>query len=155
MAQGLHDSFVERMMGSYGEQVTAGQQQNEAWEGELRKEYGTAFEDRIAAARSAMREYGTPELQTAIDGAGLGSNPDLVRAFANIGMQLGKGPQFKDGESSGQFGTTPEMAKEQIAALRANPALMNPQHAEYKVLNERLTHLTELAYGTDVIVSTR
>lgn len=47
------------------------------------------------------------------------------------------------------------MAKEQIANIRANPALMDPAHAEYKVLNEKLTHLTELAYGNELIVQTR
>lgn len=107
MAQGLHDSFVERMMGSYGEQVTSSQQQNESWEGDLRKEYGTAFDERIAAGRSAIREFGGDELAGVLDAAGLGSNPTVVRAFVNAGMQLGKGPQFKDGEASGQFGTTP------------------------------------------------
>jgi hypothetical protein len=155
MAQGLHDHFVERMMDSHSEQANLQAQQNQDWESELRKEYGTAFDERIGAAQKAMREYGTPELQDAIDAAGLGSNPDLVRAFANIGIKLGKGPQFKDGDTSGQFGTTPAMALEQIAALRSNPALSNKQDPEYKVLNDKLTRLNELAYGTDVLFHTR
>jgi len=152
MAQKLHDSFVERMMGIYGDQVTAGQQQNETWEAELKAEYGTAFDERVASARTAMREFGTPELQQAIEAAGLGSNPDLVRAFSNIGMQLGTGPQFKDAEGSGKFGMTPETARKQIAEIRSNPALMDAAHPEHKVLNEKLTKLTELAFGTDVVV---
>jgi hypothetical protein len=151
MAQKLHDSFVERMMSTYTEQAESVQQQGETWEAELKKEFGTAFDERIAAARSAIREFGTPELQAALDGAGLGSNPALVKAFANIGMQLGTGPQFKDAEGSGKFGTTPEMAREQIAEIRSNPALMDASHSEHKVLNEKLTKLTELAFGTDVV----
>ena len=150
-AQKLHDSFVERMMGTYNEQVAGAQDQNAKWEAELKTEYGTAFDERVATARTAMREFGTPELGQIIEAAGLGSNPDLVRAFAKIGMQLGTGPQFKDVEGAGRFGTTPEMAREQIAEIRANPALMDSAHPENKVLNERLTRLTELAFGTDTV----
>lgn len=151
IAQRLHDQFVERMQTSYGDMMQQQTQQQEEWEGSLRKEFGTAFDDRVSAARTAIREFGTPELQQAIDAAGLGSHPELVKAFANIGMALGKGPQFKDAESSGNFGTTPEMAKEEIAKIRSNPALYDQSHPEYKVLNEKLTRMTELAYGTEVI----
>jgi hypothetical protein len=154
-AQKLHDSFVERMMGSHQEMTQNAQAQNDKWENELRKDYGTSFDERVASARAAMREYGTPELRSAIDAAGLGSNPDLVRAFAKIGMQLGTGSQFKDGETSGKFGTTPDQAKEEIAALRTNPALLDATHPEHKVINDKLTRLTEAAFGTDLIVQTR
>ena len=149
MAQAMHDRFVENMTGNVQEQGEASQMQQETWEGELKKEFGTAFDDRIAAARSAVREFGSPELQQALDASGLGSNPDVVKAFAKVGMALGKGPQFKDAEGSGQFGTTPDMAKEQIAAIRANPALYDQGHAEYKLLNEKLTQLNQLAYGNE------
>jgi len=154
-AQKLHDSFVERMMGSHQEMATNAQAQSEKWEAELHKDFGTSFDARVASARAAMREYGTPELPLVIDAAGLGSQPDLVRAFAKIGMQLGSGPQFKDGETSGKFGTTPDQAKEEIATLRTNPALLDASHPEHKVINAKLTRLTEAAYGTDIIVQTR
>ena len=151
MAQVMHDQFVERMGTETQDRMAAGQAQHESWEAELKAEFGTAFDERVAAARSGMREFGSPELQQLLDDAGLGSNPLLVRAFSKIGMALGKGPQFKDGQDSGQFGTTPEMAKEQIAAIRGNPGLLDKTHPEHKVLNEKLTRLTELAYGTDPV----
>jgi hypothetical protein len=59
---------------------------------------------------------------------------------------MGHGPQLKDAESSGQFGTTPDAAKEEISKLRANPSLYDKSHAEYKVLNDRLTRLTQQAF---------
>lgn len=151
MAQRLHDSFVERMGGTIQEQLSNVQAQQEAWEGELKQEYGTAFDERVAAARGAIREFGTPALQEALTASGLGSNPEFVRAFAKIGMALGSGPQFKDAEGSGQFGTTPDMAREQIASIRANPALYDESHAEYKLLNEKLTQLNQLAFGNDPV----
>jgi|TARA_R110002012_G_scaffold188136_2_gene355216 hypothetical protein len=151
MAQAMHDKFVERMGSSYAEQESNYQAQQEAWEGELKQEYGTAFDERVAAARGAIREFGTPELQAALTASGMGSNPEFVKAFAKIGMALGKGPQFKDAEGSGQFGTTPEMAQEQIAQIRANPALYDESHAEHKLLNEKLTKLNQLAYGEEPV----
>ena len=155
MAQRLHDSFVERMGAGYQEDAQAKALQQETWEAELKQEYGTAFDERVSAARLAVREFGGEPLMEALQSSGLGSHPEVVRAFAKVGMALGKGPQFKDAEQSGQFGTTPEMAKEQIAAIRNNPGLYDQSHPEHKVLNQKLTQLTELAFGTDVIAGTR
>ena len=151
MAQRLHDKFVERMGGQFADNTQANQDQQTQWEGDLHKDFGPAFDERVAQARSAIREFGSPELQDLLVKSGLGSHPELVKAFSKIGMSLGSGPQFKDAEGSGQFGTTPDQAREQIATIRSNPGLYDAGHAEHKVLNEKLTRLTELAYGTDVI----
>jgi hypothetical protein len=145
-AQHIHDKFVEGMMGNVETAQHSATDQQGQWETELKKEYGTAFDERIAAGKRALREYGGEEIGKILDQAGLGSNPVIVRAFVNAGLAMGHGPQLKDSESSGQFGTTPDAAKEQIAEIRANPALYDVSHAEYKVLNERLTRLTQQAY---------
>jgi len=145
-AQLVHDKYVERMIGSAESAQTQAADKNEEWTGELKKEYGTAFDERIAAAKRAMREYGGDDLGAILHAAGLGSHPAVVRAFVNAGMQLGHGSQLKDGEATGNFGTSPDAAKDQIATLRANPALYDKSHAEYTVLNERLTRLTQQAF---------
>lgn len=145
-AQMIHDKFVERMMSSAetAQHVTADQQNQ--WVETLQKEYGTAFEERISAANRALREYGGDELAPILKAAGLESHPVVVRAFVRAGLAMGHGPQLKDAESSGQFGTTPDAAKEEISKLRANPSLYDKSHAEYKVLNDRLTRLTQQAF---------
>ena len=150
-AQRLHDKFVERMMEMHEEASTAQIDQQSQWEGALKKEGGGAFDERIAAAKRAVRAFGSDELVAALDESGLGSHPDLVKAFVKIGMELGTGPQFRDAEQSGRFGTTPDMAKEEIAKIRSNEALYDKGNPEYKILNDRLTQLTELAYGTEVV----
>lgn len=151
IAQRLHDQFVDRMQQTYAEGMESHQHRQEEWESSLKKEFGNAFDERVGAARSAIREFGSPELQQALDEAGMGSHPELVRFMSKVGMSLGKGPQFKDSESAGQFGTTPDMAKEEIGKIRSNPALYDSAHPEYKLLNEKLTRMTELAYGNDVV----
>tara|TARA_R110000850_G_scaffold11598_1_gene39686 strand:+ start:340 stop:1152 length:813 start_codon:yes stop_codon:yes gene_type:complete len=150
MAQAMHDKFVERMGQGQVDQSESIDQQNEQWHSELQSKFGTAFDERVAAANSAVREFGGEELRDVLNQANLGMNPVIINALSKIGVALGKGPQFKDSESAGQFGTTPDMAKEQIATIRSNPGLMDASHPEHKVLNQKLTRLTELAYGTEL-----
>jgi|TARA_R110000744_G_scaffold107476_3_gene203966 hypothetical protein len=152
MAQRLHDAFVERQMAASVEQQEAATAQQDAWEDELKTKYGTAFDERVSQAKSALNQFGGDELRTLLNQNGMGSHPVVVDALSKIGIALGSGPQFKDAESSGQFGTTPDMAKEQIATLRAHPAMYDKSHAEHKLVNEKLTRLNELAYGTDLVV---
>ena len=149
MAQGFHDRYVEHMMAQSENAQHQAADQQIAWEGELQKEYGTAFPQRVEAAKRAIREYGSPELERLLADTGLGSNPHIVRAFVNAGMALGSGPVFKDGQTDGQFGTTPEMAMEEIAALRGHPGYFDPGHPEHNALKNKMQRLSELAYGTD------
>jgi hypothetical protein len=151
----IHDGYVERMGNAFAESATEKQVRQDTEVGELKKELGSAFEERVVGAKSVVTEYGGDDVKTVLRDAGLDSNPALVRMFSQIRMALGVGPQFKDGEQSGRFGTTPEMAQEEIAKIRANPALMDKRHAEHKVLNDRLTQLNQLAHGTEVILTTR
>jgi hypothetical protein len=146
MAQRMHDKYVERMMGNAEQAQTTAADQNEKWETELKQKYGTAYDERIAAAKRALREYGGDEMVEIIGKAGLGSHPVVVETFAKAGIALGHGPQLKDGDTPSSFGTTPEQAREQIAALRTNPGLMDATHPEHKVLNERLERLHQLAF---------
>ena len=149
MAQGLHDRFVEQQMAQIETAQNQRNDQQAEWEGELKKEYGNAFDQRVEAAKRAVREYGSIELEQLLADSGLGSNPHVVRAFVKAGIALGSGPVFKDGETSGQFGTTPAMAKEQIAALRGHPGYFDPTHPEHGALKNKMQRLSELAYGTE------
>ena len=151
MAQGLHDRFVEQQMSNMQAAQSQAADQQAEWEGELQREYGSAFSQRVEAAQRALREYGSDELRQVLSDSGLGSNPHIVRAFAKIGMGLGSGPQFKEGESAGQFGTTPDMAKEQMAQIRAHPGYWDNSHPEHKPLVAKMAKLAELAHGTDVV----
>ena len=151
----IHDGYVERMGNAFAESATEKQVRQDTEVGELKKELGSAFEERVVGAKSVVTEYGGDDVKTVLRDAGLDSNPALVRMFSQIRMALGVGPQFKDGEQSGRFGTTPEMAQEEIAKIRANPGLLDQTHAEHRVLNARLTQLNQLAHGTEVILTTR
>jgi hypothetical protein len=146
MAQRLHDGFVQRAIEQSHSQVLDTQRQIEDWNAEIRREYGTAYEDKIGLAKRAVRAFGSDQLINILDTTGLGNHPDMIRTFARIGGELSSGAQFKEAESSGRFGMTPADAQEAIAEIRNNPGLMDKGHPEYKVLNDRLTQLYEVAY---------
>jgi hypothetical protein len=57
---------------------------------------GPAFAENVAAARTALDKFGTPELRDALTATGMGNHPELVRAFVRIGKAMGDG-QFVSG----------------------------------------------------------
>tara|TARA_R100001530_G_scaffold95823_2_gene66672 strand:- start:326 stop:1219 length:894 start_codon:yes stop_codon:yes gene_type:complete len=156
-AELLHDKFVERAMGTATTQMTNGQAEVDAWDKQLHEKYGNAYDERIAAGRRAVIEFGGEELANWLTETGAGNHPMLVDAFVEAGMKIGETGQFKEGRNA-NFGITPQDAKDEISALRANPALMDKSHAEYQKLNDRLTQLYEHAYpsdgqGSDIVVT--
>ena len=149
MAQGLHDRFIENFISQNQMAENERIDKRKSWENELHQEYGSAFDQRVEAGKRALREYGSPEVHRILEETGLGSNPDFVRMFVKMGMSLGSGPQFKEGQTQGQFGTTPDQALEQMAAIRNHPGYFDPSHAEHKALKAKMNRLSELAYGEE------
>ena len=146
MAQRLHDAYVQRMMDSQSNAVLDQQRELEDWKNEIKKEYGTAYDEKVGMARRAVRAFGSEELSNLLDNSGLGSHPEMIRAFAKIGAELSTGQQFKDAEEAGSFGMTPEDARGEIARIRNHSGLMDKGDPEHRVLNERLTQLYGVAY---------
>tara|TARA_R110002167_G_scaffold30838_1_gene101870 strand:+ start:1026 stop:1856 length:831 start_codon:yes stop_codon:yes gene_type:complete len=146
MAQRLHDAYVERMMSDQSNSTLDQQRQHEDWGNEIKKEYGTAYDEKVGMARRAVRAFGSEELSGLLNETGLGNHPEMIRAFSRIGAELSTGQQFKDAGEAGAFGMTPEDARTEIASIRSQPALMNRSDPQNRVLNERLTQLYGLAY---------
>ena len=121
------------------------QRQFEDWGNEIKKEYGTAYDEKVGMARRAVRAFGSDQLSDLLNNTGLGNHPEMIRAFAKIGAELSTSNQFKDAEEAGSFGMTPEDARAEIARIRSHPGLMDKGDPENRVLNERLTQLYELA----------
>lgn len=145
MAQRLHDAYVQRMMDDQSDAVLDQQRQFEDWGNEMKKEYGTAYDEKVGMARRAVRAFGSDQLSDLLNNTGLGNHPEMIRAFAKIGAELSTSNQFKDAEEAGSFGMTPEDARSEIARIRSHPGLMDKGDPENRVLNERLTQLYELA----------
>ena len=146
MAARLHDAFVERSMEAEKIAAVDAERQIMDTTKALKGEYGSAFDERISAAKRALREYGGEDADDMLADPNLSSNPAWIKMLVKVGMELGSGRQFKGAEDSGQFGMTPASAREEIAKIRSHDGFMNISHPEHKVLQERLTALHMIAF---------
>ncbi len=93
--QGQAQKLVDYEAGRVQEMITA---QEKVW-GDLRQEWrtatksdkeigGPAFDESLAAGKTFLREYGTPELLEALNSTGMGDHPEFIRAFARAGKAM-------------------------------------------------------------------
>ena len=89
---------------------------------ELQREYGKAFDNKVDLAKAVLQEHGGGgllELKLS-DGRALGSHPDLVRTFVNIGdmmkSKLGE-DSIKGPKSDGSI--TPGDAQKELTKIQA------------------------------------
>ncbi|WP_323008524.1 hypothetical protein [Paracoccus sp. (in: a-proteobacteria)] len=65
--------------------------QLDAWAGDLRKDAefgGEKYDANVATAVKGLEAVGSPELRKMLDETGLGSHPDVVRAFWKVGQMV-------------------------------------------------------------------
>lgn len=81
-----------RLAGGAQEQMVAQRNaQLETWAGDLRKDTefgGEKYDANVATAVKGLEAVGTPELRKLLDESGLGSHPDVVRAFWKVGQMV-------------------------------------------------------------------
>jgi hypothetical protein len=71
--------------------ITQRDAQLDAWAGDLRKDTefgGEKYDANVATAIKGLEAVGTPELRQLLDETGLGSHPDVVRAFWKVGQMV-------------------------------------------------------------------
>ena len=87
---------------------------------ELKKEYGQAYDQKLAAASAFTKKYvDTSVLDSALaDGTKLGDHPAIIKAFVNIAGKMGE-DQFVN--PSGPSYLTPKEIDKQIASLTSDP----------------------------------
>jgi len=102
----------------------------------MRREFGAAYEEKMNMAQNAAMEFGGEELVGLLDSTGLGNNPAVIKAFANIGKAIMNDEIIGGGGRQG-FMMSPGEAKSQIGGLKRDPNFMqayqdtgNAGHAE-------------------------
>ena len=85
-----------RLVGEAQSQAMAQRdQQISAWGDELKadKDFGgEAFDKNVATAIKGLEAVGSPELRQMLDQTGLGSHPEIVRAFKKVGELVADAP---------------------------------------------------------------
>lgn len=80
----LQTQFVQKQQQQWDQTV-------ESWVSAIKTDKeigGEALKQNITLAQRAISEYGTPELQAALDSTRMGNHPELVRVFARIGKAM-------------------------------------------------------------------
>lgn len=99
-ASKLFESIVkdaQSVMESNKQKQEEAQQQHEET---LKKEFGDSFKEKITQAHRAYETLGSKELGDLLDSHGLGSHPDVVKAFLNIHEKIGE-DSLVEGEGTG------------------------------------------------------
>lgn len=112
-------------------------------ETELRKEYGQAFDDKLALGNGVVEQFGNPEILEVelADGSLLGDNPEVIKLMAEIGtfMQQRLGEDTLEGVKT-TGGMTPDQARDKLSELTAqNSPYWDQRHPEHHwYINEAL-----------------
>jgi hypothetical protein len=130
-ANALRASFLEKQKEGYEAQTIGAQVANTDNIAELKKEFGSAYDERLSLANAGLNEFGDDGLKELISQYGLTTNPAIVKAFAKIGALTAEGTMPAETQNTGQFGLTPAEAEAKIAEKMGDEAFYsrysNPQ----------------------------
>lgn len=149
-AAGLYDWFN----GQSGSAAQAAEQarldREQAGIAALQREWGAAFNDKLAAAKAAVNTLAGDEFAAYLNETRLGNDPRMIKLMAQIGANLaedGKLPGGGGGPGNGPL--SPAEARQQIAALTQDKGFMEqylrgPDHTR-KAAVERMARLHQFA----------
>ncbi len=150
-AQLLLDAYNEMQFADAESIGMEAQARVDAVESDLRKEYGQAFDDRMALANGVLAEFGNPEITEVqlADGTMLGDNPEIIRMLANMGVYLRDkvGEDTLEGvQTSG--GITPSDAMQKLGEITApNTPYWDARHPEHQWYIQEAMKWREYATG--------
>ena len=118
----------------------------------MRQEFGKAYDEKMNLAKNAALEFGGEDLMSLLDKTGLGNEPAVIKAFANIGKAIMNDEIIGGGGRQG-FMMSPAEAKSQIANMKRDPNFMasyqDQGHVAHKESVAEMAKLYELAYPSD------
>jgi hypothetical protein len=112
----------------------------------IKKEFGSAFQERVGLANMALKHFGKDEVTKVLQESGLANNPSIVKMFAEIGKIISEDGTIRT-QGSGNFGMTPSEAREKLAEFRQEhgKALNTPNHPDHKWAVEENFRLHKLS----------
>ena len=144
-------SLIAWQAGSMGSQHDAykGMVDESMEQGEtaLKAEWGRAYDQNIEFARKAFEEYGGEQLAAKMESSGLGNDPDVLKAFANIAKTTMADNDLAGPSSGTRMALTPDEAKAEASTIMAHPAYMDRHHPEHVSMVKKVQGLFNQAYG--------
>jgi len=141
-------NFYAGNLGSQFEAMNTSQAESlESGEQALHQEWGRAYDQNIDFAKKAFAEYGGDDLAAVMESSGLGNNPAVLKAFANIAKVTMSDKDLAGPTNGGQVALTPQEAKDQASTIMSNPAYTDRHHPEHTKLVKQVQGLFEQAYA--------
>jgi len=112
----------------------------------LRQEWGRAYDQNLEFARKAFAEYGGDELAAKMEASGMGNDPDVLRAFANIAKTTMADKDLAGPSGGTQMALTPEEARAEAATIMSHPAYTDKRHPEHNSMVKKVQALFNQAY---------
>jgi len=117
----------------------------------LRREFGQAFDDRMALGNGVVEQFGASDLMEVelADGTLLGDNPDVIRMMSNIGVFMKErlGEDTLEGIKT-NGGLTPEQARDKLSELTASSSpYWDSRHPEHDWYVQEAMKFREITNG--------
>jgi hypothetical protein len=121
-------------------------QSMEQGESALRQEWGRAYDQNLGFARKAFNEYGGDALAAKMESSGLGNDPDVLKAFANIAKTTMADKDLAGPSSGTHMALTPEEARSEASTIMSHPAYTDRRHPEHNSMVKKVQGLFAQAH---------
>jgi len=139
---GLWKFYTDVQTQAYQKMVEDNQKANTEAEQSLRKEWGTAYQEKVALATKVLKLTAGDDFEV-LKGK-LGSDPLAIKFLANLGSKISEDSL---GDAPKAYGMTPDEAKAEISKIQGE-MISNPKHPlndqfhpENKLMKEKLDNL--------------
>ena len=112
----------------------------------LKAEWGRAYDQNIGFAHKAFKEYGGEQLAAKMEASGLGNDPDVLKAFANIAKTTMADKDLAGTSGGTQMTLTPEEARSEAATIMGHAAYTDKRHPEHTAIVKKVQGLFNQAH---------
>lgn len=135
--QGLMKDVVEYLGAQSKATSEADVKAQTEWIEGLKKEYGAAFDQKIAIGNAALKKFGGEEVINLLRSTGLGSHPGVVKMFVNMGQKL-MDDKILDGSGNPTGAIlSPSEAKSRIAQLKSDTEFIKKLYGKTELGHEQ------------------
>ena len=141
-ADGIMKYYNEVINQGVNDQTIKAEEARKVSEQELRKEFGSTFDNRITGAKNlATATLGADFLNTTMlaDGSKLGDNPQIVKAFANLSEKLSEDDIVKG--DTPDYMTTNDITKQIATLQQQGSAYWDKKHPAHAIAVEEVAAL--------------
>ena len=141
-ADGIMKYYNEVINQGVNDQNIEAEEARKVSEQELRKEFGSTFDNRITGAKNlATATLGADFLNTTMlaDGSKLGDNPQIVKAFANLSEKLSEDDIVKG--DTPDYMTTNDITKQIATLQQKGSAYWDKKHPAHAIAVEEVAAL--------------